>query len=84
VLEVHRQSPLRKSVRVQYNPIMSITNSGRALLDDKIAEKARRLCTAGGRVSNTDDNGACVRQAIEGAKSSSTLRPPGLQSRRRP
>ena len=55
------------TARVQYSPIMLTTNSGRALLDDKVAEVARRLCTAGGRVSNTDDDAACVRQAINDA-----------------
>ena len=55
--------------RIQYNPISLTTNSGRALLDDKVAEVARRLCTAGGRVNNTDDDGACVRQATNDAKS---------------
>ena len=54
--------------RVQYNPVMLTTNSGRALLDDKVAEVARRLCTADGRVNNTDDNGACVQQAVTRAK----------------
>src|ERR1700730_10303072 len=54
--------------RVQYNPVMLTTNSGRALLDEKVAEVARALCTAGGTVNNTDDDGACVRQAIFRAK----------------
>jgi UrcA family protein len=64
-------TPIRElgaTVRVQYNPIMLTTNSGRALLDDKVAEVARMLCSAGDTVSNTDDDGNCVRQAVKTAK----------------
>jgi UrcA family protein len=54
--------------RVQFNPVMLTTNSGRALLDNKVAEVARRLCTAGGRVNDTDADGSCVQQAVNRAK----------------
>ena len=64
-------TPIRQlsaTVRLQYNPISLTTNSGRALLDDKVVEVARGLCGAGGTVSNTDDNESCVRDAVRGAK----------------
>jgi UrcA family protein len=56
------------TARVQYNPISLTTNSGRALLDDKVADVAHRLCTADAIASNTDDDGSCVQHAMEGAK----------------
>jgi len=58
------------SARVQYDPIMLTTYSGRALLRDKVAEVARRLCrsldlTAG---PLNEDEGTCVQRAVDGAK----------------
>lgn len=57
--------------RVQYNPIMLTTNSGRALLNDKVVEVARRLCSAVATVTEpaSRDDASCVRQAVDGAKS---------------
>ena len=60
---------LSASATVQYNPIMLTTSSGRALLNDKIAQVARNLCSGGGQFNNTDDDLNCVRKAIEDAKS---------------
>lgn len=59
------------TTRVQYNPIMLTTNSGRALLDDKVADVARRLCSSVSTVTDpaSRDDSTCVRQAIDGAKS---------------
>src|ERR1700733_13775942 len=56
------------SARVQYDPIMLTTYSGRALLRDKVAEVARRLCrsldiTAG---PLNEDEGTCVQRAVGG------------------
>jgi UrcA family protein len=56
------------SARVQYNPIMLTTSSGRALLNDRIAQVARDLCSDRGLFSNTDDDLNCVRGAVQGAK----------------
>ena len=64
-------TPIRQlnvTVRLEYNPISLTTNSGRALLDDKVAEVARGLCSAGGTLPNTDDSDHCVRDAIKNAK----------------
>lgn len=57
--------------RVQYNPNMLTTNSGRALLNDKVADVARRLCAAVSTVTDpaSRDESTCVRQAIDSAKS---------------
>ena len=56
------------TARVRYNPISLTTNSGRALLDDKVASVARRLCMADAIVANAVDDGSCVQQAIRGAE----------------
>jgi UrcA family protein len=64
-------TPVRQlggTVRVQYNPISLTTNSGRALLDDKVADVARDLCSANGLYPNADDDWNCVRQATKAAR----------------
>lgn len=54
--------------RVQYNPIMLTTNSGRALLEDKVAEVARRLCRADSIAATAiDDDTTCIQQAVAAA-----------------
>jgi UrcA family protein len=58
------------SARVAYDPAMLATYSGRALLRDKVAEVARRLCrsldiTAG---PLTEAEGSCVERAVAGAR----------------
>ena len=60
---------LSGTVQVHYNPLMLTTNSGRALLDARVAEVARRVCSANGIYSNVDDNWHCVGQAIKAAES---------------
>jgi UrcA family protein len=64
-------TPIRQlsgTVRLQYDPIMLTTNSGRALLDDKVADVARNLCSANGAFPNADDDWNCVRQATRAAR----------------
>jgi UrcA family protein len=58
------------SEKIQYPHTMLMTNSGRALLEDKIAQEAKRLCQeldTPGSV-NTETEQACVKRAIAGAK----------------
>ena len=49
---------------------MLMTNSGMALLEDKVAQEAKRLCkdieTPGGVPTETEQ--ACVKRAVAGAK----------------
>jgi len=58
------------SERLQYHSTMLMTNSGRALLEDKVAQEAKRLCkeveTPGSVPAETEQ--ACVKRAISGAK----------------
>ena len=66
-------APIRQvtaSARVQYNPIMLTTNSGRALLQYKISEVARKLCREIGTVAinPAEDEGTCVQRAVAGTK----------------
>ena len=64
-------TPIRQlsgSVQLHYNPISLTTNSGRALLDDRVADAARALCSANGAFSNVDDDYNCVRGAVAGAR----------------
>jgi UrcA family protein len=58
------------SARVQYDPIMLTTNSGRALLKDEVVDVARRLCRSLDFVAppSTLDEDTCVQQAVAGAK----------------
>ena len=67
----NKGTPIRQltaTARVQYNPIMLTTSSGRALLNGRVAQVARDLCSDGGLFSNTDDDLNCVRGAVQGAK----------------
>lgn len=64
-----RIQQLSGTVRVHYNPIMLTTNSGRALLDARVEEVARRVCSANGIYPNVDDGWHCVDNAIKAAKS---------------
>ena len=60
-------APIREittTARLQYNPIVLTTNSGRALLDAKVADLARSLCAADALLYLTDDDGTCLRQAL--------------------
>ena len=64
-------TPVRQlsgTVTVQYNPISLTTNSGRALVDYRVANVARNLCSANGAFPNADDDFNCVQQAVRGAK----------------
>jgi UrcA family protein len=58
------------SERIQYNSTMLTTNSGMALLEDKVAQEAKRLCkdveTPGSVPTETEQ--ACVKRAVAGAK----------------
>jgi UrcA family protein len=58
------------SERIQYNATMLQTNSGMALLEDKVTQEATRLCqeleTAGSVPTETKQ--ACVKRAVAGAK----------------
>jgi UrcA family protein len=58
------------SERIQYNATMLQTNSGMALLEDKVAQEAQRLCkeaeTPGSVPMETEQ--ACVKRAVAGAK----------------
>ena len=58
------------SERIQYRATMLETNSGMALLEDKIAQEAKRLCkeveTPGSVPTETEQ--ACVKRAVSGAK----------------
>jgi len=58
------------SARVQYNPIMLTTNSGRALLQYKISQVAQKLCREIGNVAinPAEDEGTCVKRAVDGTK----------------
>lgn len=58
------------SERIRYNHTMLMTNSGRALLEDKVTEEARRLCKElekPGQIP-TDTEQACVKRAVADAK----------------
>jgi len=66
-------APIRQvtaSARIRYSPVMLTTNSGRALLQYKVAEVARGLCR---KLDSTaivfmDNEATCVQQAVKGAK----------------
>ena len=66
-------APVRQvtaTARIRYSPIMLTTYSGRALLQDKVAEVARGLCHKLDSVGvvPVDDEGMCVQRAVAGAK----------------
>lgn len=56
------------TARIRYNPIMLTTNSGRALLQYKIVEVARKLCSQIDMAAPMGDDGACVQRAVDGTK----------------
>jgi len=57
------------SARIQYDPMMLTTNSGRALLKERVTEVARRLCReVNNAVPPAGDEESCVQQAVHGAK----------------
>ena len=67
-------TPVRQvsgTMTVQYNAISLTTNSGRALVDDKVADVARTLCSTISIAVDpaSRDERTCVRQALDGAKS---------------
>jgi UrcA family protein len=58
-------------VAVEYDPVTLTTNSGVALLNDSVADAARKACdtSAIDAFSSDSDSETCVREAIESAKS---------------
>jgi len=58
------------SERIQYNATMLQTNSGMALLEDKVAQEAKRLCEEMKTLGSvpTEPDQACVKRAVAGAK----------------
>jgi UrcA family protein len=66
-------TPIRQvtaTARIRYSPIMLTTYSGRALLQDRVAEVARGLCHKLDAVGVVpmDDEGTCVQRAVNGAR----------------
>jgi len=58
------------SEKIDYNPVMLTTNSGRALLEDKVTQEAKRMCKeleTPGSVP-TEPEQACVKRAVANAK----------------
>jgi UrcA family protein len=55
-------------VAVKYDPVTLTTNSGVALLNDSVADAARKACDADDIDAFSSDNETCVRKAIESAK----------------
>jgi UrcA family protein len=53
-------------VGVSYDPVTLTTNSGVALLNDSVADAARKACDTADPF--TDDGGTCVREAIASAQ----------------
>jgi len=53
------------TARVQVDPVTLRTNSGVALLNDRVLERARKLCQAAGP---TILDGTCLREAVESAQ----------------
>jgi UrcA family protein len=56
-----------ETARVTVDSITLTTNSGVALLKDKVLETAQRLCSTMDPVADTDD-GSCVREAVKSAQ----------------
>ena len=54
-------------VAVSYDPATLTTDSGVALLKDSVADAARKACATADRVT-PDDDGRCVRRAIDSAQ----------------
>jgi UrcA family protein len=53
-------------VAVSYDPVTLTTNSGVALLKDGVVDAARKACDTAEPIM--DDDGTCVREAIESAQ----------------
>jgi len=58
-----------RKVAVEYDPVTLTTNSGVALLNDSVADAARKACDTDDFDDFSSDNQTCVRKAIESAKS---------------
>jgi UrcA family protein len=58
------------SARVQYDPMMLTSRSGRALLQQKVTDVARRLCREVNSLAPpaAADETACVQQALHGVR----------------
>ncbi len=58
------------SARLEYDPMMLTTRSGRALLQERVTDVARKLCREINDVSPppASNEDACVQQAVYGAK----------------
>ena len=56
-----------ETARVTVDSITLTTNSGVALLKDKVLETAQRLCSSMDPVSD-EDEGSCVREAVKSAQ----------------
>jgi UrcA family protein len=54
------------TAHVDYNPVTLTTNSGVALLKDSVLEAARKACVSADPLD--EDDGTCVRNAVENAK----------------
>ena len=54
------------TARVAYDPVTLTTNSGVALLNDAVLEAARKACYEADPL--TQDDGSCVRAALDSAK----------------
>ena len=57
-----------RKVAVKYDPVTLTTNSGVALLNDSVADAARKACDIDDIDAFSSDNETCVRKAIESAK----------------
>jgi UrcA family protein len=56
-------------VAVEYDPVTLTTNSGVVLLNDSVADAARKACDTSAIDAFSSDSETCVRKAIESAKS---------------
>jgi UrcA family protein len=56
-----------ETARITVDPITLTTNSGVALLKDKVLETAQRICSTMDPLTDTDD-GSCVREAVKSAQ----------------
>jgi UrcA family protein len=62
-------APIRETtmkVAVSYDPATLTTDSGVALLKESVADAARKACDSADPL--TDDDGTCVREAIDSAQ----------------
>ena len=62
-------APIRETtvkIAVTYDPVTLTTDSGVALLNESVADAARKACGTAARV--TADDGTCVRKAIDSAR----------------